>query len=104
MTIKILFLRVLFLALMIRSNLSEEYIFPSYTVLLNIVRWMMNLEGKDVLFTLEGCEEFRAFRAAELFRIHLNHVLSPCKKRCVDYNKYLTLDATILSCIWHILK
>ena len=44
---------------------------------------MMNLEGKNVLATLERCEEVWPITAAEVFRIHLNQVPSSRKKRCV---------------------
>ena len=65
---------------------------------------MMNLEVKDALSTFEGCEEIWTFRAAELFKIHLNKVLSSCKKQRVGYNKDLNLDAIILFCNGHKLK
>jgi len=101
MTIKIFFLCVLFLAGMTRSDLSEKCIFPGYTVLLNIVQVDDEFEGKSVFAAMEGCEVFWAFRAAELFMIHLNQVLSSCKKSRIGYNKELNVEATIIFCHHH---
>ena len=64
----------------------------------------MNLEGKDVLSTFEYCEEVWALRAAELFEVHLNQVLSSCKKSRFVYIKDLNINANILFCNGHKLK
>ena len=42
----------------------------------------MNLEGKNVLATLKGCDEVWPIKVAEICRIHLKQVPSSSKKRC----------------------
>ena len=105
MTIKIFFVVLLFHAVMTPSNISQERIFHSYTVLLNVVQVDDEFgKKKDVFSTFECCEEVWTFRAAELFKIHQKRILSSCKKRRVGYNRYLNLDARILFCNGHKLK
>ena len=62
------------------------------------------MEVKDVLCTLECCDEFWAFRTAELFEIHLKQIMSSCKKRLVVYIQDLNINANMLFCNGHKLK
>jgi hypothetical protein len=93
MSWKCILFGVLFLAVVIRSDISEECIVPSFTVLLDIVWVGDEFEGKSLLATMECCEGIWPIRNAELFR--MPHYLLSCNKRRVGCNKDLNIDANI---------
>ena len=104
MTIKIFFVVVLFNTAMTRSDISQECIFHSCTVLLKIVQVDDEFVTKGCVVyirRLRGCLDIQS---CGIIKIHLNRILSFCKKQRVGYNKDLNLGATILFCNGHKLR